>query len=155
MSPRATEIAHAFLGRRGDGDRSELAGSVQPRQSPGISAVGLDPIARALRDERRRHHVAAHPHRGEEALEVVAGRARFVTGPDRLRATDPLYQASDRVGVVEDLVDLGGVAVWGEDRHGDRVLRHIHPQVDELTVGNTGHGWLLPSVCRLRSPTGE
>jgi hypothetical protein len=129
----------------------ELAGPVQTRQPPGIPAVGLHPIARALRDERRCHHVAAHPHRGEKALEVVAGGARFVTGPDPLRATDPLDQASDRIGVVEDLVDLGGVTLRGEDRHGNRVLRYIHPQVDELTVGNTGHGWLLPSVCRLHS----
>jgi hypothetical protein len=76
---------------------------MEPGQASGIPTVGLDPVARALRDERGCHHVAAHPHRGELALEVIARRTRFVAGPDPFRATNPLDQAADRVTVVEIL----------------------------------------------------
>jgi hypothetical protein len=71
----ATEVTHAFLGRRRDGDRGELAAPVESRQSPGIPTVGLHPIAGTLRDEGGCDHIAAHPHGGEQALEVVAGGA--------------------------------------------------------------------------------
>jgi hypothetical protein len=75
----------------------------------------------------RAHDVAAHPHRGEQTLEVISGRARFVAGPDPLRSPDPLDQATDRVRVVEDLVDFGGIAIGRQHRHRDRVFRHILP----------------------------
>ena len=155
VTARATQVAHSLLGGRRDGDGSELTGPVQPGQSSGVAAVGLDPIARALGDQGGGHHVAAHPHRSEQALEVITGRARLVAGPDLLGLAQPFDQASDRVSVVEDLVDLCAVTIGRKHRHRDRVLRDVHPQVDESSVGNTGHGWLLPSVCRLRSPTGE
>jgi hypothetical protein len=51
VTARPAEIAHSFLGRRRDGDRGELTGPVQRRQSSGVPAVGLHPIARALRDQ--------------------------------------------------------------------------------------------------------
>jgi hypothetical protein len=130
----------------------ELAGPVQPGQSPGITTVGLDPVARSLRNERRCHDVTTHSHGAEQTLEVVAGGARFVAGPDTLRLPQPFDEATNRVAVVEDLVDFRGVPVGRQDRHSNRVLCDVHPQMDEPSMGNTGHGWLLPSVCRLRSP---
>ena len=54
VTARATQIAHAFLGGRRDGDRGQLTGPVQPGQSSGVAAVGLDPIAPPLLSPSRR-----------------------------------------------------------------------------------------------------
>ncbi len=58
---------------------------------------------RAEHDSIRARAYHSAPHRGEEALEVITGRARFVAGPDALGLAQPFDQASDRVSVVEDL----------------------------------------------------
>ena len=92
----ATQVAHAFLGGRRDGDGGELTGAMQPGQTSGVAAVGLDPVARALGDQGG--------------------------GQDLLGLAQPFDQAPDRVSVVEDLVDFGGVAIGREHRHRDRVL---------------------------------
>ena len=52
---------------------------------------------------------------------------------------------------MEDLVDLGDVAVRRQDRHSDRVLRDVHPDVGKTAMRNTGHGrFLLPYVGSVR-----
>lgn len=57
-----------------------------------------------------------------------ARRARWglTTSPQAARTTQPLSQTTNRIGVVEDLVHLGHVAIRREPRHRDRVVRDAH-----------------------------
>ena len=58
--------------------RGQLAGAMQPRQAHGIAAVGLDPVARPLRHQRRGDHHALMAERDDLAIKTVAGRAGLV-----------------------------------------------------------------------------
>jgi hypothetical protein len=153
LPPDAAQVPHALLLPGGDGDGRELAGAVQPGQAAGVALVGLHLVAFAPGHERGRHHLAAHAEGHEQAVELVAGGPRLVAGPQPGGVAEAGDQAADRLLVVEDLVNLGVVAVGREDRDGDRVLRHVHAEVREPPMRQTGHGRLL-SVCRLHSPKG-
>jgi hypothetical protein len=125
----------------------ELVRSVQPRQAPGVTAVGLDPVPRSLRDQRWRDHLAAHPQRGEQAVQLIAGRAGLVAGSQARRVGEAGDQTTDRDLVVEDPLHVDGLGRRVQDRHRDRVLVDIEPEVDEIVPArDTGHGRLL-SVC--------
>jgi hypothetical protein len=50
VGPRPAEVAHRLLRLCGDADHDELAGTVQPHEPAGVTAVRLDPVARSLRD---------------------------------------------------------------------------------------------------------
>ena len=45
-----------------------------------------------------------------------------------------------------DPVDLGDLLVGQENPHRDRVAVHIQTKMDGPTMGDTGHGRLLPYV---------
>ena len=60
--PRPNQVTHRLLVLRRHGDGGELAGPVEPGQLAGVPPVGLDPIARLHRDERRRDDLAGDAH---------------------------------------------------------------------------------------------
>jgi hypothetical protein len=142
------------LGGSRDGDRGQLSGPVQAGQAAGVAPVGLDPIPRALGNKGGCDDIAAHPKGAQQAMQVIASRPGLVAGPQRAGATEALDQAPDRSFVVEDLVDLGDVAVRREHRHRDRVLRDVHADVGVAAMRKTGHGrFLLPYVGSIRRST--
>jgi hypothetical protein len=55
------QIAHRLVCGIGDPDRRQLAGAVQLGQHQRVATVGLDPISRLDRDQRRRHHDTVMP----------------------------------------------------------------------------------------------
>ena len=61
IETRAHQIAHRLVPGIRNPHRRQLAGPVQPRQTGRIPPIGLDPVARPLRDQRRRHHDAFVP----------------------------------------------------------------------------------------------
>ena len=75
---RPHQLAHGLMARIRHPDGGQLAGPVQPGQGQGIAPVGLDPLARALGDQRRRDHRAVMAESGDLALQAIAGRTGLV-----------------------------------------------------------------------------
>jgi hypothetical protein len=71
---RADQIAQRLLLGAGHPDRVQLARPQQPDQMLGITAVGLDPLARRARDLARRRHHHLHAAALQLAREPEAGR---------------------------------------------------------------------------------
>ena len=141
------QVPHGLLGHGGDPDGGELAGTVQPRQAPGVAAVGLDALTGRLRDEGWGDDLAAHPDRGEEPVQLVAGWARLVAGPEPSGVAEPGDEAAHRCLVVEDPLDVGGVGSGMQEGHRDGVLVDVKSEVDvTCRARDTCHGRLL-SVC--------
>ena len=74
----ANQVAHRFMRRVRHPYPGQLAGPMQPRQRHRIAPVGLDPLARPLRDQRRRHHHAGMAESLDLAIQPVPGRPRLV-----------------------------------------------------------------------------
>jgi hypothetical protein len=55
---RPDEIAHRLVDRIRHPHSGQFAGAMQPRQRDCIAPVGLDPLSRTLRDQRRGDHQA-------------------------------------------------------------------------------------------------
>jgi len=72
------ETADRLVRRVGDPDRGQLAGAQEAGQGERVAPVGLDPVARLPRDQRRRDDGAMVPEPGEEPVQAVAGRAGLV-----------------------------------------------------------------------------
>src|SRR5579859_1598731 len=102
---------------------------MQPGQTPAIAYVGLDLVARRLGDQRRGHHVTAHPERPQQPVQPIARRSRLITGPQQTLLREPGYQTAHRLLVVEDLLDVRALLARVEYPDRDRVLVHIHPEM--------------------------
>src|SRR5438093_4687332 len=100
--PRPAKIPHRLLLRPRDPDRGELSRPVQPSQPSGVATVGLDPVPRSLRDQRRCDDLAAHPERGEQAVELIAGGTGLVAGTEVPRLGESTDQPAHGGLVVED-----------------------------------------------------
>ena len=104
-------------------NRGQLAGAQQLGQRHRISAIGLDPVARAFRDQRRRHHDTGVTKRHELAIEPVAGGPGLVTEMQLVVLTgelrDQLSHCFRRVG---DLPQIPHLAVPPPFRHRHGVL---------------------------------
>ena len=81
IAPRPAQIAHRFIGRFGNVDRGQFTGPQESRQFARIALVGLDPIARARRRHRRRHHLALHPQLLKSPRQPKTARPRFIARP--------------------------------------------------------------------------
>ena len=152
VTPGPAQVPNRLLARARDGDGGELSGAVETSQTASIASIGLDPVARSLGDERRRHHIAANSERGEQALEFVASGPGLVAGPQAVGTSETLDQTSDRFFIMENPLDRSDISVGWQDRYRDRILRDVHPKVDESLMSNTGHGRFLLPQCRLHSP---
>ena len=64
--------------RVGDPDLGEFAGAMEPGQGEGIPAIGLDALARSLRDQRGSDNGAVMPEGADLPLQPIAGRPGLV-----------------------------------------------------------------------------
>ena len=71
----AHQVAHCLVPGIGNPHRRQFAGAMQPRQAGGVPSIGLDPVARTLRDQRRRHHDALVPVQRQLTLNAIAAAA--------------------------------------------------------------------------------
>ena len=73
------QIAHRFVRVVWHPDFRQLAGPVQFGQRHRIAAVGLNPITRPTRDQRRRDHDAILAQSAQQPVQAVAARTGLVT----------------------------------------------------------------------------
>src|SRR5215212_2748869 len=66
------QLAHGLMPRVGDPDAGEFARAMQPGQGDGIPAIGLDALARPLRDQRGSNDGAVMPEGGDLPLQPIA-----------------------------------------------------------------------------------
>ena len=91
--------------------RGQLAGARQLGQRHRIPAIGLDPIARALRDQRWRHYDAGMAERDDLPIKPVAGGPGLVTEVQLVVLAGKLRnQLSDRLRRVGDLTQIPHLA---------------------------------------------
>lgn len=74
----AHQVAHRLVRFVGYPDRGQLARAMQTRQAHRIAPVSLHPIAWALGNKRRRHHLALMPQAYDLPMKVVSGWTRLV-----------------------------------------------------------------------------
>ena len=103
---------------------------MQPGEPAGIAPACLDPLPGPARDQRRRHHIAGHPHRGQQPVQLKAARARLVTRPQHGPVSEPADQVPHRAFLVPHPIDHRDFPARHEDRYHDRVLGGVHSQVD-------------------------
>ena len=122
-----------------DPDRGQLAGAQKPGQADRVAPVGLDPVARLPRDQRRRDHDAGVPEPGEQSVEPVPGRPGFVAKVQALVLAGQLRcQAAHAVrrrvhlAVEPHLTIAPGVS----DRHRIAQLCHVDPDECFLVLGH-------------------
>ena len=155
LTPQAAQVPASLLGRRGHPHRHQLPSPVKTHQPTRVTAIGLDPVPRRHRYQRRRHHLTGHSHRGQQPLQLIAGRASLVTDPQPSRLAQTSNQTTDRHLIMSDLVnDRGGIRTT-QHPHGDGVFRDIQPHPRHAPSGRpyscSGHGRLLSSLW-LRPP---
>jgi hypothetical protein len=121
----AAQVPHGFLPDGRDADGDQLAGAVQPRQPAAVPRIGLDPIPRCDRDQRRRDHLAADAHVGKQPGQLEPGGAGLVAGSQPAGIAEAANEPAHRRLVVGNPVDLGDLLVRGQDRHRDRVAVHV------------------------------
>ncbi len=124
----AHEIADRLMGRIRNPYRRQFARSMQPGQVDRVPPVGLDPIARLARDQRRSHDDAIMPGEGQLPLNAIAARSGLVAEPKRASATRQLRRQSlHSRRRVRDLAILALIAPPTRlgKRDCDRVLVHV------------------------------
>jgi len=114
-------------------DRHQLPGPVQPGQPAAVTPVGLDPIPGRLRDQRRRDHVAGHPHRAQQPVQTEPGRSRLVAHTQLASVGKPADQPPYRRLIIEEHLGVGDLLVPPQDPHRDLVLADIQAQVARTT----------------------
>jgi len=125
-------VAHALLGFARNPHRGELPGTLEPRELTRIALVVLPLHARAFRDQRRRDDLAGVAPLTERAMEHVPGTARFITGAEFALAPEAIQEPFHLHEIVgQALAPRRRLGVGGQDRDGDRVLVHIHPEIED------------------------
>ena len=122
------QIPDRFLGHRRHPDGDQLPGPVQAGQATTIAFVGLDPIPRGGRDQRRRDHLTRHSECPQQSAQLVTGRARLVAGPQPAGTAQPGDQPAHRVVIGGDLLHIGDVLAGTQDPRRDGVLVHIETE---------------------------
>jgi hypothetical protein len=75
------QVAYRLMSRIGNPHRRQLARPVQPRQAGRIPPIGLDPVARPLRDQGGGDDNAVVPGRRQLALNSVTARPSLIAEP--------------------------------------------------------------------------
>ena len=94
--------------------------------------VGLDPLARLSRDQRRSHHRTLVPKPGKLSLNAIAARAGFIAEPKfavsagQLR--DQRFHRRRRIGDLPVLSHLSPDARVGQGNH-YRILVYVEPDI--------------------------
>jgi hypothetical protein len=81
------QVAHGFVISVRHPDRCQLSGPMKTRQHGGVTTIRLHPIARLLRNQRRRHHIAWMAQACELAMNARAAQSGLVTKRQRLART--------------------------------------------------------------------
>jgi hypothetical protein len=102
----ADEVARALELGRGRRHEDERAGAIQAHELLGVAPVGLDPVAGANGDQRRRDHVARDAEAAEQAQQVIAARPRLVGHGQAFGPGEALDQPADRALRVLEALDL-------------------------------------------------
>jgi hypothetical protein len=124
----AHEIADRLMGRIRNPDRRQFARPMQLGQVDRVPPVGLDPIARLARDQRRSHDDAIMPSEGQLPLNAIAARSGLVAERKRASATRQLrHQSAQGRRCVRDLAILAHVVPPARlsNRDRDRILVHV------------------------------
>ena len=111
-------------------DRRQFAGAQQLGEREGVSSVRLYPIARALRNERRRDHGAVVPHRGQLAIQPIPGRSGLVAEvKSPVSILEPRHHPTYRRRIAIDLAEIPDLArsSLACDRHCVPGLRNVQP----------------------------
>ena len=148
--PGAHKIAHCFMRRVRRPHSRQLAGTMQPRQRHRVAPVGLDPLARPLRDQRRSDHQASVAESPDLAIKPISRRPGLKAD---MQPVVSLRQSLDRPldwsRAVLDLAEKPNLAspACFRDRHGvlllgdvesDKnfaMLSHGPPSVHEARLG--------------------
>ncbi len=93
--------------------------------------IGLDPIARPARDQRRRDHITGHPHRRQQPVQLKPARPGLITGPQHPGIAEPADQMPYRAFLIPDPVHHRDLLTRHQDARHDRVLRGVHSQMDQ------------------------
>ena len=134
VEPCADQIAHRLVPGIGNPHRRQLARPVQLRQAGGIPPVGLDPVARPLRDQRRGDHGTLMSLRRQSTLNAITARPRFITKPQgHAVAAELAQQTVQRRRPVRDPAVLPHLAPQAALRHrdDDAFLVNIKPNVGD------------------------
>src|SRR5258708_7825497 len=109
--------------------------------------MGLDLIARLLRDQRWRHDDAVDVHPSQLAVQRVAGRSGLVGHAQlHLRAAQPRHKGANRGWIVRDAPVAGWRTRFLSNRRTNGCLVHIQTDVANLTMVHHGH-WADLHVC--------
>src|SRR6266403_5082619 len=95
IAPRPAQIPDRFVACIRNVNRGQFTGPQQSRQLARIAFVGFDPIARARRGERRRHHLTFHPELAQASRQPKSARPRFIARSQERSLSTPLAKASN------------------------------------------------------------
>src|SRR5215469_12739321 len=99
---RPHQVAQGFGGGIGNPYLSQIASAVTPRQSLGVSPVGLDPIPGLDRRQGRRDDRALYAQLAQLPIENIARWTSFITGTQLLHRTQLPNQLAYRFRPVGD-----------------------------------------------------
>ena len=133
----AHEIADCLMTRIRNPDRGQLTRPMQLGEIDRVPPVGLDPISRLARDQRRSNDDALVPGEGQLALNPIAARSGLIAEPKHAPGTRQLrrqsLQSRRRVGDLAILAHLSSLARLGQ-RHGDRVLVNVKADICDRLI---------------------
>jgi hypothetical protein len=130
------DVAHALVRFARNPHDHELAGAVEPGEIRRIALVVLALHAGPFGNQRRGDHLAGVAPLGQRAVQHIPGAARLITRAELAIARDavePLLQFGE---IVREPLEAGRAlrAGW-QDRNRDRLLVHIHAEVDAWASG--------------------
>ena len=134
VEPRAHQIAHRLVPGIGNPHRRQLARPVQLGQAGGIPPVGLDPVARSLRDQRGSDHDAFMSLGRQSTLNAITAWSRLIAKPQgHAVAAELAQQPVQRRRRVRDPAILPYLAPQAALRHrnDDAFLVNIKPNVGD------------------------
>ena len=133
----AREIADRLMSRIRNPDSGQFTGTMQLGRVNRVPAVGLDPVSRFARDQRRSHDDAFMPGEGQLSLNPIAARSSLIAepklAPDARQLRRQSLHSRRRVRDLAIFAHIVPDARFGK-RHCDRVLVHVKTDVcDNLT----------------------
>src|SRR6266849_7824981 len=143
----AYQTAQRLVRLVGVPDWRQIATAQQSGQLQRVTPIGLDLIARLLRDQRWRHDDAVDVHPSQLAVQRVAGRSGLVGHPQlHLRAAQPRHECANRGWIIWDAPVAGWRTRFLSNRRTNGCLVHIQTDVANLAMVHHGH-WADLHVC--------
>lgn len=101
------QIPRRFLLLGRNVNRGQRARAIEHGQVARVTAVGLNAVTCAARDQGWRDHVAANTVHRQRPLQLEPTRARLVTALHRTLALDPLHESENRRRLGRQTVQRG------------------------------------------------